>query len=147
MGQSAEVQVQYTHNDVHSVNVVDPITDEVFRAFVSDPNIKPGTTLAELKVQQGSTYANKGFTGKRTARSSQTFTNANEAHDEKVRGVISRSSQRAPTNAIHAELMRIREEEHDTHIPGDTRHLVSTEPLEPRAEEYGTDGEYEDDKR
>ena len=146
MGQPAEVQVQYTHNDVHSVNIVDPFTDEIFQAFVTEDNIPKGTTLAEWKVRCGSTYSNKGFTGRRKPKSSPTVTRANEVHAEKMRGVSSRRTQRAPTNAIHAELMRIMEEEHDTQIPGNTKHLVSTEPLEPRAEEYGTDGEYEDDE-
>lgn len=145
MGQPAEVQVQYTPNDIHSVNVVDPFTDEIFQAFVTDDDILPGTTLAELRVQRVSTYANKGFTGRRNAHSSQTVINANEAHDENVRSVHSRGTQRAPTNNIEAELMRLKEEDHGTRIPSTNRHPMSTEPLNPSTEEYGTDGEYEDD--
>jgi hypothetical protein len=76
MGQAAEVKVEYTHNDLYSVNVVNPFTDEIIQAFVTDPDIEPGTTLAELKVQRASTYADKDFTGRRKARSSQTFTDA-----------------------------------------------------------------------
>lgn len=145
MGRPAEVQVEYTHNDVHSVNVVDPITDEVFQAFVSDLDIKPGTTFAELKAQRGSTYANKGFTGRRKSRSSLTVTNANEAHDANMRRVGSRQTQRAPTNAIYAELVRPIEEEDTLPRPTVRRSSMRTETLELSSEEYGADGEYEDD--
>lgn len=144
-GYPAQVTVEYTDNDVYSVNVVDPITDDIFQAFVTDPDIEPGTTLAELKVLRTKTYTNKGFTGRRNARSSQTVINANEAHDENMRRVSARRTQRAPTDAISAELMRLREEDDTLSSPTVGRNSMSNEPLEPRAEEYGADGEYEND--
>ncbi|MGF2734488.1 hypothetical protein [Marinobacter sp. DUT-1] len=144
-GQTAQVTVEYTHNDLHSINVVDPITDEIFQAFVTDPDIKQGTTLAELKVLRASTYANKGFTGRRNAKSSQTVINANEAHDENMRQVRSRRTQPAPTDALEAMLMKAIGEDDTLSPPAIGKHLTSTESLEPGAEEYGTDGEYEDD--
>lgn len=144
-GQAAEVVVEYTHNDVYSVNVVDPITEEIFQAVVVDPDIEPGTTLAELKVSRPSTYANKGFTGRRCAKSSPTFIKANAAHDENTRQVRSRRSQRAPTDAIEAHIMRLREEDATLSPPITRRLSVSSESEEPNAEEYGTDGVYEDD--
>lgn len=144
-GQPAEVKVEYTHNDIYSVNVVDPLTDEIVRAFVTDPDISLGTTLAEFKVQRASTYADKGFTGRRTAKSSPTVTRANEAHDANQRGGA-RRAQRAPTAAINAGIDRIKEEHGENPaIPGVGRNSVSTEILEPGAEEYGENGEYEDD--
>lgn len=144
-GQAAQVTVEYTHNDLHSINVVDPITDEIFQAFVTDPDIKQGTTLAELKVLRASNYANKGFTGRRNAKSSQTVINANEAHDGNMRQVRSRRTQPAPTEALEAMLMSAIGEDDTLSPPAIGKNSTSTEPLEPGAEEYGTDGEYEDD--
>ncbi len=110
-GQTAEVMVEYTHNDVYSVNVVDPFTEKVFKAVVVDQDIEPGTTLAELKVSRPSTYTNKGFTGRRRAKSSPTFINANAAHDENSRRVRSRRSQRAVTEAMNDLIMAARGED------------------------------------
>lgn len=145
-GQAAEVKVEYTHNDLYSVNVFDPITDEIIQAFVTDQDIEPGTTLAELKVLRASTYADKGFTGRRKAKSSPTVTRANEAHDAKMQRVGSRRSQPAPTDFINATIDRLKEEYGEIPaIPGVGRNSVSTELLEPSAEEFGENGEYEDD--
>ena len=144
-GQAAEVMVEYTHNDVHSVNVVDPITEKVFKAVVVDQDIEPGTTLAELKASRPSTYTNKGFTGRRRAKSSPTFINANAAHDENSRRVRSRRSQRAPTDPIEAELERLREEDDTLPPPTARRRSISSASEDPIAEEYGADGVYEDD--
>lgn len=144
-GQAAEVVVEYTHNDVYSVNVFDPITEEIFEAVVVDPDIEPGTTLAELKVLRPSIYANKGFTGRRRAKSSPTFIKANAAHDENTRQVRSRRSQRAPTDAIEAQIMRLTEEDDTLSPPTTRRRSVSSKTEEPNAEEYGTEGVYEDD--
>lgn len=144
-GEAAEVMVEYTHNDVHSVNVVDPITEKIFKAVVVDQDIEPGTTLAELKVSRPSTYTNKGFTGRRRAKSSPTFINANAAHDENSRRFRSRRSQRAPADAIEAELMRLKEEDDTLPPPTARRRPMSSESEEPIKEEYGTDGVYEDD--
>lgn len=144
-GQAPEVMVEYTNNDVYSVNVVDPITEEVFEAVVTDPDIERGTTLAELKVSRPSTYTNKGFTGRRRAKSSPTFINANAAHDENSRRVRSRRSQRAATDPIEAELERLREEDDTVSPPTARRRSISSASEDPIAEEYGTDGVYEDD--
>lgn len=144
-GQAPEVMVEYTHNDVYSVNVVDPITEEVFKAVVVDEDIEPGTTLAELKVSRPSSYANKGFTGRRRAKSSPTFINANAAHDENSRLVRSRRSQRAATDPIEAELERLRKEDDTLPPPTARRRSTSSESEEPTSEEFGTDGVYEDD--
>lgn len=144
-GQVAEVMVEYTHNDVYSVNVVDPFTEKVFKAVVVDQDVEPGTTLAELKVSRPSAYTNKGFTGRRRAKSSPTFINANAAHDENSRRVRSRRSQHAPLNAIEAELERCREEDDTLAPPTARRGSISSASEDPTAEEYGTDGVYEDD--
>lgn len=144
-GQVAEVMVEYTHNDVYSVNVVDPFTEKVFKAVVVDQDVEPGTTLAELKVSRPNAYTNKGFTGRRRAKSSPTFINANAAHDENSRRVRSRRSQHAPLNAIEAELERCREEDDTLAPPTARRGSISSASEDPTAEEYGTDGVYEDD--
>ena len=144
-GQAAEVMVEYTHNDVYSVNVVDPFTQKVFKAVVVDQDVEPGTTLAELKVSRPSAYTNKGFTGRRRAKSSPTFINANAAHDENSQLVRSRRSQRAATDPIEAELERLRKEDDTLPPPTARRRSTSSESEEPIKEEYGTDGVYEDD--
>jgi len=144
-GGAAEVKVEYTHNDVHSVNVFDPILEEFFQAFVTDPDIEQGTTLAELKVLRPSTYANKGFTGKRNARSSQSVISANATHDENMRRVNSRRTQRAPENELEALIESARKGDKTSTPHATGRNSMPAELPEPSSEEYGEDGVYEDD--
>ncbi|WP_166267129.1 DDE-type integrase/transposase/recombinase [Marinobacter caseinilyticus] len=144
-GEPAEVTVQYTHNDLSSVNVVDPFTDDIIQAFVTDTRIEQGTSLSEWNALRRSTYADKGFTGKRKAKSSRTVRNANEAHDENMRRVGSRRSQQDDTGTLNELINSAREGDDNSPIPTVGTHSMSTKPTKPSAQEYGADGEYEDD--
>jgi transposase InsO family protein len=100
-GRVPEVTVQYTYNDVSSVNVIDPETEEIIQAFVTDERVPAGMSYAELEARRGRTYKAKGFTGKPRAKSSKTVLEANSAHDAQMRSCASRKSSDAPTEKIH----------------------------------------------
>jgi transposase InsO family protein len=145
MNQPAKVQVEFTHNDISQVNVIDPFSDDIFPVYVTDADIGPGLTHAEWRARRKSTYANKGFTGQRKAKSSRTFINANEGHDANMRRVRSRQTRPAPTNELEAMINGAMGEESPFETPPSGRDSVPAELLESRSEQYGEDGEYEDD--
>ncbi|MCM0613740.1 transposase [Marinobacter sediminum] len=145
MNEPAEVQVEYTHNDISRINVIDPLSDEVFSAFVTDQDIEPGTTHAEWKARRASHYADKGYTGPRKARSSRAIINANEGHDANMRRVSSRRTRPAPVNDVEKLINESLEEDRSLSNPPVGGNSMPYESLETRSEEYGQDGEYEDD--
>lgn len=109
-GLPAEVTVQYTNNDLYSVTVIDPFTDELIPAFVTDPHVGPGTSLGEFKRLRSKMYRDKGYTGQGRAKPSKGTIEANQAHDLKTRRASSKRSNRAPVEGIHAGIKQLREE-------------------------------------
>lgn len=109
-GLPAEVTVQYTNNDLYSVTVIDPFTDELIPAFVTDPAVSPGTSLGEFNRLRPKMYRNKGYTGQGRAKPSRGTIEANRTHDLNTRRGSSRSSRSAPLEGIHAGIQQRREE-------------------------------------
>ncbi|PXX93235.1 hypothetical protein DIT71_00035 [Marinobacter vulgaris] len=145
-GFEPEVTVQYTYNDVSSVNVIDPETDEIIQAFVTDESIPAGMSYAELEVRRGRTYKDKGFTGKPRAKSSKTVQEANNEHDAQMRSCASRKSSRAPTEKIHEAIRSKREDEDRGFDEFDEGWEMSdSQTDESNLIDYDDDGDYEDD--
>ncbi|MBQ0746730.1 MAG: hypothetical protein KBT82_09525, partial [Marinobacter sp.] len=109
-GLPAEVTVQYTNNDLYSVTVIDPFTDELIPAFVTDPDISPGTSLGEFNRLRSKTYRDKGYTGQGRASPSRGTIEANRTHDRNTRRASSKRSRRAPVEGIYEGIQQRKEE-------------------------------------
>lgn len=143
--QPAEVKVEYSHNDISRVNVIDPFSDESFSVPVTERDIELGTTAAEWRARRPSTYTNKGFTGQRKARSSQTFIDANEGHAANMRRVRTKRSRPSPTNDLEALIDEAIGDERSSGIAPTGNDPAPAELRENRLEQYGEDGVYDDD--
>jgi len=146
-GFEPEVTVQYTYNDISSVNVIDPETDEIIQAFVTDERIPIGMSYAEHEARGGRRYTAKGFTGNPRAKSSKTVLEANREHDAQMRSCASRKSSRAPTEKIHEVIRSMG----DDGVNGDFEELEENweasdpQPRPSISTDHDDEEDYEDD--
>lgn len=99
-GEEARVTTEYSPNDISSVTIVDPFTEETFQALAVDDRVREGMSLREFKEAYPTLKKNKGYGHSRVARKSAVIAAANKEHKKKLQEAKSRKSQSAHEDEV-----------------------------------------------
>lgn len=105
MGEDQQVVCEYSPNNISSINIVDPFTDEIFIAYAKDDRVHEHMSLAEYQAKYSTPKKVKGYGHKRVAKDSIVLQEAHERHQQKVKHTSKRSCP-ANTDEIEGKMLR-----------------------------------------
>ncbi len=109
MGEEPYVTCEYSPNDISSITVIDPFTEESFEIYTYDELVLGGiTTLAEYLAAKPPMKKDKGYGRRRTSRNSKTLADVNKASDKKKRALKGKKSTPANTEGIRENMDEFR---------------------------------------
>jgi putative transposase len=135
MGEDRRVTCEYSPNDIGSITVVDPFTDERFVVYTQDQRVRKGMSLSEFQAAYPTAKKTKGFGHKRKVAQSEMVQQKREEHAAKVRKARARKSQPAHEDEITNQVHSMRSERHAKR-PADTD--TGSEVTESKATATGT---------
>lgn len=131
------VTCEYSPNDISSINVLDPFTEESFVVETYDDRVRVGMTLVEYQAQNPTRTRDKGFSHERVAQKSEVLNAARSRAISNAGARQSRKSTAANTAALHEEI-----ELHHTKAKKVWENAkASNTPIEPEAD---SDGDFMD---
>ena len=127
MGEDPQVVCEYSPNDISTINVVDPFTDEIFVAYAKDKRVHEQMSLAEFQAKYSKPKNKKGYGRSRVAKNSAVIQEAKGRHKQKMKHTPKRSSP-ANTDEIEGKMRRhATPNEPSVHSPDVTEEKTTTE--------------------
>jgi transposase InsO family protein len=108
MGEETYVTCEYSPNNITSITVIDPFTDEAFEIETYDERVIDGMTLAEFKAAYPPPKKEKGYGRSRVSRTSKTIAAAKKVADKKKLDLKGKKSTPANTDGIRENMNEFR---------------------------------------
>ena len=109
MGEEPYVTCEYSPNDISSITVIDPFTEESIEIVTYDEFVLDGiTTLAQYQAVNPPMKKDKGYGRPRTARKNKSIAAAKKVGDKKKRDLKGKKSTPANTEGIRENMDQFR---------------------------------------